>query len=304
MENSPVISRIFASPRRISTIALAVVTFLATACAAQTEREKLYIGGIPDQDLSALEARFNGLAAYLTDQLDIPVEYVPATEYAAVVTAFKQGSLDMAWYGGLTGVQARIAVPDARAIAQRPQDQAFQSVFVANPALGIAALRDLSGRSFTFGSPNSTSGHLMPRHFLAEAGLDPERDFSLTSYSGAHDRTWKLVESGAFDAGALNAVVWRNSVAAGEVELTKVDVFWTTPGYPDYHWVIRGDLDAKFGEGTSAKIEEALLRLNAANGGAQADVMNVFHTDRFIPTTNENYEAIEDVARQLGIIDN
>ena len=281
----------------------AVVLAFGVACTDEAEQEPLIIAGIPDQDVSLLEARFNKLAEYLSEETGLDVRYVPQVDYAAVVTAFKQGDVHMAWYGGLTGVQARLAVPDAEAIAQRPRDAAFHSVFVAAPDSGITGLDDLKGRTLSFGSESSTSGHLMPRFFLREAGIDVEEDLQAFSFSGSHDRTWKLVEAGSFEAGALNEAVWAARVESGDVDTEKVQVFFRTPAYVDYHWVVNRAIDEIYGEGTVEKLTAALLSIDAAQGGTVAEIAEAFQTDRFIPTENANYQAIEDVARSLGIIE-
>lgn len=286
-------------------LALASVAVVAGCSGGDDKNAKvLYVGGIPDQDLSLLEARFENLANYLSDDLGVTVEYLPSIDYAAVVTGFKQGDIHLGWYGGLTGVQARLFTPDAVAIAQRPRDAEFHSVFVANPSLGLSGLADVAGRSLTFGSESSTSGHLMPRSFLKGAGVDVEQDLDgPPSYSGSHDTTWKLVESGAFEVGALNEAVWEARVASGDVDVSKVDVFYRTPPYFDYHWVARGDLDDEFGDGTLARLTQALLNIDASHGQVEADIAEAFQTDRFIATSNANYQAIEDVAVDLGIIE-
>lgn len=286
-------------------LALASVAVVAGCSGGDDKNAKvLYVGGIPDQDLSLLEARFENLANYLSDDLGVTVEYLPSIDYAAVVTGFKQGDIHLGWYGGLTGVQARLFTPDAVAIAQRPRDAEFHSVFVANPSLGLSGLADVAGRSLTFGSESSTSGHLMPRSFLKGAGVDVEQDLDgPPSYSGSHDTTWKLVESGAFEVGALNEAVWEARVASGDVDVSKVDVFYRTPPYFDYHWVARGDLDDEFGDGTLARLTQALLNIDASHGQVEADIAAAFQTDRFVATNNTNYQAIEDVAVDLGIIE-
>ena len=251
-----------------------------------------------------LEARFDKLAEYLSDETGLDVQYLPSVDYAAVVTGFRQGDLQLAWFGGLTGVQARLAAPGSQAIAQRQEDKAFHSVFIAHKGLGITSLEDLKGRRVTFGSESSTSGNLMPRWFLSQAGVNPEDDFAAVSYSGSHDTTWKLVETGSFEAGALNAVVWERRVGDGSVDTNKVEAFFTTPPYYDYHWVIRGDVDAEFGNGATEKLRKALLELAASDGGLEQEIMQAFDSDKFIPTNNENYAAIEQVARDLGVIEN
>ena len=295
-----------AAVHRSTLVLIATITagLLATGCGNGDDGKVLYIAGIPDQEVSLLEARFNGLAEYLTEETGITVEYVPTIDYASVVTSFKHGDLHLAWYGGLTGVQARLATPGAQAIAQRPRDEEFHSVFVANPDLGLTSLEDVEGHSLTFGSPSSTSGHLMPRHFLVEAGVDIETELDgPPNFSGSHDTTWKLVESGSFEVGALNEAVWDARVKAGEVDTNRVDVFFRTPAYYDYHWAIRGDVDAEFGAGTSQKITDALLGINRDAGERERAIAEAFQTDRFIGTENEHYATIESVARSLGIIE-
>lgn len=279
-----------------------LIALLLVSTGCSSDSKVLYIGGIPDQDTSTLQDRFDGLAQYLTEKTGIEVRYVPSIDYAAVVTAFIHNDLHMAWYGGLTGVQARLAVPDAQAIAQRSLDQSFTSVFIARKELDILSLEELKGLTFTFGSESSTSGHLMPRHFLDQAGIDLYRDLDAVNFSGSHDKTWKLVEAGAFQAGALNANVWQDRVNNGSIDRTKVDVFFKTPPYYDYHWVVRGDLDETFGEGITAKLRGAILNLDAANSDSAKRIMKAFQADGFIPTRNENYGAIESVARNLGLI--
>tara|TARA_B000000460_G_C21342998_1_gene317845 strand:- start:31 stop:654 length:624 start_codon:yes stop_codon:yes gene_type:complete len=207
----------------------------------------------------------------------------------------------MAWFGGLTGVQARLASPGSLALAQRPRDTEFHSKFIVQSGLDVTILEDLNGLTFTFGSESSTSGHLMPRHFLLEAGVDPETDFDgNANFSGSHDKTWALVESGAFQAGVLNEAVWDEAVEEGRVDVSRARVFFVTPSYFDYNWTVRGDLDAEFGDGFTLRVQNALVSLD----GSDQDVLDLFSTDSFIESQNENYQAIEDVAKSLGIIQN
>jgi len=263
------------------------------------EEATLIIGGIPDQNASTLTERFDELANYIEEQTGIKTEYAPSMDYAALVTAFGREDVQLGWFGGLTGVQARALVEGSEAIAHRPRDAEFESVFIYNKSNEITSLEDLKGLSFTFGSENSTSGHLMPRFFLMETGITPEDNFSqIPNYSGSHDKTWKLVESGTFDAGALNIAVWESAVAENKVDLSKVDVFYTTPPYFDYNWSI-SNVDETFGEGSKDKIQAALLSFGQDN----PEIMALFQDESFIETNNDNYKAILDVAKSLNIIE-
>jgi len=264
-----------------------------------TEEATLIIGGIPDQNTSTLTERFDELAKYIEEETSIKTKYVPSTDYAALVTGFSREEVHLGWFGGLTGVQARSSVEGSEAIAHRPRDAKFESVFIYNTNNEIESLDDLKDKSFTFGSESSTSGHLMPRFFLMEANLNPEETFSdVPNYSGSHDKTWKLVESGTYDAGALNIAVWESAVDEGKVDTDKVKVFYTTPTYFDYNWSIT-DVDKTFGEGSKEKIQAALLSF----GDDNPEIMALFQDESFVETNNANYQAILDVAKSLKIIE-
>ena len=279
------------------------VVLALLACGGE-DQLVLKVGGIPDQDSTRLARRYGEFAGYLSGKLNVKVKYVSSVDYAAVVTAFGQGELQMAFFGGLTGVQARLRNPGAQAIAQREHDAQFHSKFIVRAGLPVYSLEDLKeqagGLTFTFGSESSTSGHLMPRYFLSEAGIDPDRDFeAIPNYSGSHDLTWKLVGNGSFDIGALNEDVWARALREGSVDTGKVRVFHTTPEYFDYNWTVRGDLDQIYGDGFTRKLRAALLDLNPQEHG---DILGLFSTQRFIQSSNDNYRDIEKVARGLGIV--
>lgn len=282
-------------------LGVVVLGFVLSACGDSGNEKVFRIAGIPDQNASTLAQKYHILTDYLSQELGLTVKYVPTVNYAATVTSFNRGDIQMAWFGGLTGVQARLASPGSLALAQRPRDTEFHSKFIVQSGLDVTILEDLNGLTFTFGSESSTSGHLMPRHFLLEAGVDPETDFAgNANFSGSHDKTWALVESGAFQAGVLNEAVWDEAVGEGRVDVSRARVFFVTPSYFDYNWTVRGDLDAEFGDGFTLRVQNALVSLD----GSDQDVLDLFSTDSFIESQNENYQAIEDVAKSLGIIQN
>lgn len=272
-----------------------------------TKAKPLAIGAIPDQDPQKLQRQNDKLAAYLEKELGVPVKYKPVTDYAAAVTAFKVGDLQLVWFGGLTGVQARLQVPGAEAIAQRDVDEKFHSVFIANKKSGLTAfkntadLQKLKGHTFTFGSESSTSGRLMPQYFLQQAGLKLEDFKGKVGFSGDHDKTIKLVEAGTYDAGAVNEKVWLKRVASKEVDLTKVDVIWRSPAYYDYHWVINPEVKKRYGEDFVKKVQNAFLKLDP-NVPEQKEILDLLEAKKFIPTQNSNYAQIEEVGRKIGKI--
>jgi phosphonate transport system substrate-binding protein len=290
--------------RRSLVVFILVFLLTASGCVSRSPDEgdnpgTLYISGIPDQNVSTVNRQHTLLAEYMSEQTGLQVEYVPMVDYAALVTAFERGDIHLAWFGALTGVQARALVEGSEAIAHRPIDAGFRSRFIVRADLPVDSLEDLVGLSFTFGSESSTSGHLMPRYNLQQAGIDPDEDFSSPpNYSGSHDRTIELVQSGAYDAGALNEAVWDQWLEEGRVDPDAVRFFYETPPYFNYNWTVRGGLDDEFGDGTVERILEALLEMD----DDQEEILEMFHAERFVVTQNSNYDDIEEVARGLGLI--
>jgi phosphonate transport system substrate-binding protein len=268
----------------------------------------LRMSAIPDQNPEKLNRLYPLVARVLSKQLGVNVRYVPMVDYAAAVSAFRTGDLDLVWFGGLTGVQARLQKPGARVLAQRDIDASFRSVFIANPSSGLQpfvpqkGLLALKGKRFTFGSESSTSGRLMPQWFLAEAGVKP-RDFAggAPGFSGSHDATIALVQSGAYQVGAVNEQVWKANLRSGKANRNKVFVVWKTPGYPDYHWLAQPDLDRRFGSGFTSRLQRAILAWRQ-NDPDQNKVLELFGAQQFTTAQADDYKRIEEVGRQVGLI--
>ncbi|MCL7940221.1 putative selenate ABC transporter substrate-binding protein [Halomonas sp. ATCH28] len=274
-----------------------VLALFAQGVAADTFR----FTAIPDEDQSRLVERFSKVADYLEERLEVEVEYVPVKSYGATVTAFRNDQVQLAWFGGLSGVQARRLVPGSVALAQGSEDAEFQSYLIAHRSTGLERADELpdaiEGMSLTFGSRTSTSGRLMPEHFLRQRFDEaPEELFSRVGYSGDHSRTIALVEAGTWDLGAVNYTVWEAAVADGRVDTDKVEVIWATPPYPDYNWTLRGDVDEQFGEGFTEQVRAALLEMD------DPELLASFPREGFIPADNALYAPIEDVAEELGLL--
>lgn len=275
--------------------------FTATAASAET----FVFTAIPDEDETKLVERFRGVADYLSEQLDVDVRYIPVKSYAAAVSAFRNNQVQLAWFGGLSGVQARRLVPGSEAIAQGVEDEAFQTYFIANAKTGIEPAEELSGlkgqlegKTFTFGSKGSTSGRLMPEFYVRDTfDSKPEDFFARVGFSGNHTRTLRLVEAGTYDVGALNFKVWEKELSNGNIDTDAVQVIWKTPAYPDYQWTIRGDVNERFGNGFQQRVTEALLNLD------NPELLESFPRSGFIPASNNDYEPIRKTAREIGILD-
>ena len=257
---------------------------------------------IPDEDESKLRSRFDKVATYLTNQLAIEVKYIPVKSYGAAVTAFRNNQVQLAWFGGLSGVRARALVSGSTAIAQGVEDPKFQTYFIAHSSTGLKKSSNfpimIAGKTFTFGSKGSTSGRLMPEFYIRKYfSNSPNKVFNRVGFSGNHSRTISLVESGAFQIGATNFQVWKKDLAAGKINTSKVAVIWETPSYPDYNWSIRGDVDKNFGSGLTERVKTALLNLK------DPDLLASFPRKGFIPASNADFRSIVTVGKQIGLIE-
>ena len=274
----------------------------------KADKNILKIGAIPDQNQEILDRRFNKLSQELSKQLNVEVKYVPVVNYVGAVTGFRTKSLDLVWFGGLTGVQARLQTPNSIVIAQRDIDKEFKSVFIVNKKLNLTLTKELSDLKslrnlrFTFGSENSTSGRLMPEYFLNVAGVKTsEFKGKKTGFSGSHDATVALVNSGAFEAGALNKQIWEKNLKNNPKRTKNVDVFFVTPSYVDYHWLSQGDLDEKFYSGFTKKLKKAILNLNENNPNHKI-ILEMFNAKKFINSDAKQYKNIEEIGRKLNKI--
>ena len=271
----------------------AVLCFSALSQAQQTLR----ITAIPDESPTELARKAVPLVKYLEQKLGMKVEFTPVSDYAASVEALANKQVDLAWFGGFTFVQANVrsggkAVP----LVQREEDTKFRSVFITtDPA--IKTLADLKGKTLSFGSASSTSGHLMPRNYLLEAKIDPDKDLKRIAFSGAHDATIAAVAAGKVDVGALNISVWEKFVTDKKVDTDKVRVLYTTPPYFDYNWTVHADMPAALKE----KLAKAFLDLNS-NTPEGKEILDLQRATRFVPTKAENYKGIESAARSAGLL--
>jgi phosphonate transport system substrate-binding protein len=230
--------------------------------------------------------------------LDLDVVYTPVTDYGAAVSLFRTGDLDLVWFGGLTGVQARLQTPGAQPIAQRDIDADFHSVFVVHTSTGLAPsddLRPLAPLRFTYGSETSTSGRLMPAWFLQQAGVDPQGFPGGPGFSGSHDATLQLVASGSYQAGVLNEQVWTARSQEGAVDPAVVP-YSRTPGYPDYHWLL-GPQAVDLADPVRAYFTG--LR---ADDPDDAEVLGLFGAGSFVETEATDYDRIEEIGRSLGLV--
>jgi len=268
---------------RTSWIVIALL-LVAVQLSAQEKLTELRVSVIPDENPQELLRIYTPFTNYLSKEIGLPVKFFPVVDYAATVEGLAANRLDLVWLG-------------AQRIIMRKEDAQFKSMFITRKGSGIRSLKDLKGKTFAFGSVSSTSGHLMPRFYLLQAGIKPENDFAKFAFSRAHDATAAWVEAGRVDAGALNFLVWDKLVQSKKVDISKVVVFWTTPPYVDYVWTIRGGID----QDLVNKISKAFLNLDYRNP-VHRKLLKLHRTKGYIPVKDSEWEGIEKAAIVAGLL--
>ena len=287
----------FSSLSTLKSVLAAGLLVTAAFAQAQSANGVFRVSAIPDEAPTELQRKFKPLGDYLEKKIGMKVEFTPVTDYAASVEALINKKVDMVWFGGFTFVQAKERSKNqVTPLVQRAEDEKFRSVFITTQK-DINKLEDLKGHTLTFGSESSTSGHLMPRSFLLAAKINPDTDLKRIAFSGAHDATVAAVAGGKVDAGALNISVWEKLVAEKKVDPNVVRVFYTTPGYYDYNWTVRTDMNADL----KKKLTDAFLALDPKNPQDKV-IMDLQRASKFIPTKAENYIAIEAAAQNAGLL--
>jgi phosphonate transport system substrate-binding protein len=286
--------------------ALAALLCIATACGTDTDAapKVLRVSGIPDSKGTEIDALAKAVESYLGKELGMKVEYINATNYDAAVTMMGSNKIDLGWFGGVTGVDAVDACEGkARMIATREKDLKFKTYFIANRAVvdagkvaPVESLEELKPKlkdlSFTFGSLRSTSGHIMPRHFMVAAGIDADKD----PKGGAknqknHDLTLDMVADGRVDVGALN---YTNYETASDEKKQQAVKIYETPTYVDYCMVARDTL----GDELIGKIQAAFTRLDPNHAEHKA-MLDAFKAEKFVAAESSQWQMIRDVMKGL-----
>jgi len=232
------------------------------------------------------------LQAYLTKSMGKPVMIETPGTFKETVAHLGDGSYEFACLGALMYIRAH-AEYGVIPLVQRATDLHYRSVFITGTGSSIYSLNDLNGKGVAFGDVNSTSGHLMPYLELKQAGINPETDLKLR-YSGSHPATAALVANGAIDAGAIDKTVFDFLISGGQLDRSKVRVFYTSRPYVDYVWVARKDV-------SKAERERFARALLALTEGKDDRVLKILRADKYVVANDEEYAITRQIAHELAM---
>jgi phosphonate transport system substrate-binding protein len=290
---------------RLFLCAALLSVFVCGACRNQTSSDgnaggpraaTLRVSMIPTTDPGKVLRESQPLVSYLEAATGAKIELTVPTNYAAVVEAIANDQVDIAYLGGFTYAQAS-ARAGVQPLVQRERDQNFHSLFITRADSGISRLEDLPAHTFAFGDINSTSGHLMPRYFMREAGISLDRFQTPPIYSGGHDATALAVANKKVDAGALDEAVYERMFKEGKLDAAQVKVFYKTPPFFDYIWAARKNLDPRL----AASFADAFLKLDA-NTPAQKAILDSLSATRYVRANDADYARLRQAAKDAGLL--
>ena len=272
---------------------IGLIAFLLHSAAYAGEitslNKSLRLGVLPDSSKKIIDTRVGPLLRYIKRETGIAIELVVPKDYQELLNQFKEKSVDLAIFGGYTFIKAQQEA-GAEPFVMRDIDLRFSTMFLVNPDNENKKLEDLKGKTISFGSRLSTSGHLMPRYFLTERKIDPETFFSKVLYSGNHDKTAYWVRDGKVDLGAANSDVIRKMFSDGHLKRDDIRILWETPVYSDYVWAVQSDLDKTI----QTRLMDSFLALTPINS-EHRKILNAIGAGGFLPANNADFASLRKI---------
>lgn len=253
----------------------------------------LRVGLVPNQAPDRVKAQYEPFREYLARALGEPVETFVATDYAGVVEAMASDKLDLAYFGGLTYVQAELRVdvmPIVTEIDRETNTSKYYSAIIVRSDSPYQKVEDLKGKPFAFGDISSTSGSLYPRYMLDRAGFSDFGNPQLFVYTGGHDATLAAVINGSVQGGGIEKRIMERAFAAGTYSRDQIRILeqHEVQGYP---WVVRKKLDPALVD----RITNAFLNLD------DPDILSLMRAVRYTKVTAADYDEIRREADRLWL---
>jgi phosphonate transport system substrate-binding protein len=292
--------------RRLTVFAASACALLAVGCggasSSATTTSTCPNGGMvrfgvePFDDAAQMQPVYTQLATLLGQKLGCTVEVNITTNYTAEIEAMRAGKLEVGEFGPLGYVFAHKianAQPVATFADKSGTPLTYYASIVTTPSSGIKRLEDVSGHTFAYSDPASTSGHLFPAYALKKAGIDPDTGIKAT-YAGSHTASFLALKNHKVDAGELNSDTITSATAQGTYQASDYVTLWKSDPIPQDPVTVRGDLPGDF----KTRFKNALLGLDLSS---VSDPKGVLIGSRMVAQTNAPYQQIADLANTLGI---
>ncbi len=263
------------------------------SCKHPISMSQINFGVIPAESATSIQDATKPFSDALSKEVCKPVNLFVGTNYTSIITAMVSKKADVASFGPLSYILAADkgnAEAILRALAPANKADHYYSYIITTPKTGIKTLDDLKGKTFSFTDPASTSGNLVPRYTLKNAGIDPDKDLKAT-YVGSHDLSLAAVLGGKVQAGAVASDTYDKLLQQGKFKDSDIVKVTQSFAIPEGPIAVRKDMSQSDKDAIQAAFlditDPAALKAISAGG--------------FIKDTDKSYDPIRDVAKKLGL---
>ena len=291
--------------RKWSSLILLLFFPLAILACGSSEKDRrlLRVGFVPSENVQQVAQNAQPIVEILEKKLAFEVQPFVATDYTGVVEALRANKLDIAFLSPASYVLAK-SEANVKVVlkSQRKGLPYYYAAIITQADSGIRTLQDLRNKTFAFGDPLSTTGHVFPRKMFKESGIDPTKDFKNVIYSGGHDATVLAVLNRKVDAGATFANFTDGKDAAwiqylkDPKEQKKIRAIAYSEPIPADNLVINAKVDA----GLADRITEVFLELSRDPAGKKM-LRDLYQIDGFVAATDQDYDSVREAFGIAGI---
>lgn len=286
---------------------LALLGMAAVPAQAQDWKQKnkvVSFSSVSAENQAATQARFSDLARVFKERTGVELRIFTASDYAGTVQALTAGQVHMAQMGASGYASAWIDSDGAvePLVTNRESDGAmgYHSILIVKSDSPAQKLEDLKGKTLAWADPNSTSGYLIPLVSLRGAGIEPEKFFGRTLFSGGHEQSVLGVINGQLDSAFTwsskghNAGQIRAMVDRGLLKMDQFRVVWESPLIPNPVVVVRKDMPADM----KRELRQFWLDLYKVDPKV-AEAAARGKTSGFVEATHEMYKPVLDAAQEV-----
>lgn len=268
---------------------------IAAPALAQT-RPTLRIGLGPQQPTQADTRRvWEPVYKAVADKVGANLTLTVANDWAGIATALANEQIDVAQMGPWGYILAKVR-GEARIINTMLVNgiPTYKAVIVARPGLTVAKFPDdARGKSMQMLDVGSTSGWLVPTHFLRSKGLEPKTFFGRYAEGASAAAAQMATVNGQVDL-ATGWDTHRNTmIRNGTIQPTSNTVVWESDPLPNECVVVSKSFP-----------QDRATALGAALAGLSDDEKKLlpWPYTGFVTATHAPYEVLEKMGRDLGAI--
>jgi phosphonate transport system substrate-binding protein len=255
--------------------------------------------GVEPYDAGAkFTAAYQSLTNVLSKSLNCPVNLIITDNYTNEVEAMKAGKIDVGEFGPLGYIFAH-TVADAQPVAVFATKNRVPVTYTAalwvpvdSPIMNVA---DLKGKTVAFSDPGSTSGNLLPRYAMIQAGLDPDKDVKI-EFAGGHPQSLLALVNGKVDAAEVNSQQQATAEAAHQFDPSKFRKIWQSAPIQNDPITVRGSLSPAF----KAAVTKALLKMTPSELKLVDTELGV-NSGPMVPAKDSFYNPIRAVVKAEGL---